>query len=231
MFFKKKKKETQTVQIQEQENEFVSFEYDESRVLYQNNFEDELNGWIDRGPGKDHYDQSKYSITVETTAEEKHSGTKCMKISGRQFGWNGATINIIDFLRTDTLKYEAMVWVKIPDNAKPCRVHLSLETNEKMSSGDIFPHFGQWNDYCDYRNILSKYRLPLNAPADESAEPWETDYPKGYTTEDGWILLRGKAEIDKRLYTSVFTYIETNGDGDANTSDIYVDDFVLLIGE
>jgi hypothetical protein len=222
MFWRKKKEK-------EQDEIVFSYDYDESRVLYKNDFENELNGWIDRGPEVNHYDANKYHISVELSNEEKHGGSRCMKISGRRYGWNGATLNIIDYLRDDIFKYEAMVWVKIPADSKPCRVHLSLETNEKLTGGGALPHFGQWDDYCDYRNILSKYRLPVCALHDAGTESWETNYPQGYTTKDGWVLLRGRAEITKAHNLSVFAYIETNGDN--NTSDIYVDDFVLLIGE
>jgi hypothetical protein len=215
--------------LKRQDDSVFLYEYDESRVLYKNEFEDNLDGWIDRGPEVNHYDINKYQVSVELSDEEKRSGTKCMKISGRRYGWNGATLNIIDYLQEDVLRYEAMAWVKIPETSEPCRVHLSLETNERLSGGGIFPHFGQWDDYCDYLNILSKYRMPVGAPADERTETWEVAYPPGYKTDDGWVLLRGKAEINKTQHETVFAYIETNGE--YNTSDIYVDDFVLLIGE
>jgi len=226
MFWKKAKaKEKET----KQDDSILSYDYDESRILYKNDFEDSLNGWIDRGPEINHFDSNKYKIIVGLTSEEKHSGSRCMKISGRRYGWNGATLNIKRYLRDGLFKYEAMVWVKIPDSSKPCRVHLSLETNERLSGGGILPSFGQWDDLCDYRNILSKYRLPVCRAKDKDAEPWEVQYPEGYTTEDGWVLLRGKAVIDKTLHESVFAYIET--DCEENTNDIYIDDFVLLTGE
>ena len=203
------------------------FEYDTPRVLYSNDFETALNGWTDRGPEVDHFNHSKYFVKIELTDEEKHRGNKCMKISGRQEGWNGATLNITPYLKENILNYEAMIWIKLRDKSSPCKVRLSLETNS-MFGGVLFPCFGQWDDFCNERGILSKYRLPLSASGTDG-DTWDTKYPAGYTTDDGWILLRGKAEIRKSQYISVFAYIET--DGETNTNDIYADDFVLLKGE
>jgi len=211
------------------------FGYNESKVLYKNDFEDSLNGWTARGPEDGHFDYEKYEVRVELSDEEAHGGKKCMKISGRTRAWNGAYLNITKLIKENIKNYEAMVWVKLRDNAEPSRIHLSLETTVKMAGVD-FPEQCWWEDYDVKSNFLSKFKLPTCIAASGSAD-WDVQYPQGYATNDGWVLLRGKINIHKSHFDSIYAFIETSGPqgeseyGGANTNDIYIDDFVLLIGE
>jgi len=213
----------------------LSFDYDESRVLYKNDFEEGLNGWTARGPEEGHFDYKKYEVRVELCGEEAHSGSKCMKISGRTRAWNGAYLNITKLIKDNIKNYEAMVWVKLRNDAEPSRIHLSLETTVKMAGVD-FPEQCWWEDYNPELNMLSKFRLPTSTATTEAAG-WDVQYPQGYATEDGWVLLRGKINIHKSHFDSIYAFIETSGPqgeseyGGANINDIYIDDFILLTGE
>jgi len=207
----------------------LDYSFSQSRVLYKNDFESGLNGWMARGPDKEHFDYGKYLIVTELTGEEAHSGKQCMKVSGRIKSWNGAILDITDYIRNDITEYESMVWVKLRDDADPCMINLSLQLVSKISGID-FPEYRLWEDYTNFSPyILSNYRLPVSA-AGSAAEKWEVNYQEGYSTDDGWVLLRGKTSIQKSDYESVSVYIETSN-GKTNTQEIYIDDFVLLIGK
>jgi len=195
-----------------------SYEPDPSRVLCACDFNTDLCEWVTRGP------LSKMSLSL--TSKTKRSGNNCLKISGRGEAWHGASLDITKYIKEGIRHYEAMAWVKVPDDAASCKVYLSLETNSKMG-GVVFPYYTQWADFDDENGILSKYRLPVGGIHGEYAE-WETTYPKGYVTSDGWVLLRGKIEINHAEHFRAFVYIETNDQGKNN--DVYVDDFVLMKG-
>ncbi|MCL2693933.1 MAG: carbohydrate binding domain-containing protein [Oscillospiraceae bacterium] len=215
-------------------SEFLDYSYDESRVLYKCGFEYDLGGWLARGPEEEHYDYGKYLVKVERTEEEAQSGSKCMKITDRVKTWNGAILDITSFIREDITEYEAMVWVKIRDGVSPCRVNLCLQTNAKVDGVD-FPWYGVWDDYSvvgEPPHILSKYRLPVSS-TEPVEEVWENRYPEGYTTDDGWVLLRGKTKIKKCHYDRIYAYLDTSisESSSVSTQDIYVDNFVLLIGK
>lgn len=222
-FMKKKKAPA------EEEKITTSFAYDEERVLYFNNFENSAQDWRPRGSSvrfsPEQAERDGYDIILERTAEEKHSGTHCLKVSGRKFGWNGAMVDLTRHLRDNVFFYEAAVWVKIPSDAPSCRVCLSLEANT-VFAGVPFQKFHYWHDFKPEHGILSKYLLPVGA-----GEPgnWDTQYQPGCYTEDGWVLLRGRAEIHKTHFDSIFAYIET--DADRCNYPIYIDDFMLLMAE
>jgi hypothetical protein len=207
------------------------FDFDESRVLYKNDFENDLGGWLSRGPEEDHFDYNKYTVKVELTDEEAHSGKQCMKISGREKSWNGAILDITKYICDGIQKYEALIWVKLPESTDSCRIHLSLQTISKIGGID-FPDYNMWDDYSSDGYLLSKFRLPVsaaNTPLINTPGHWDLRYPKGYSTADGWVLLRGITSIKKRHYDSVHVYIETT-EG-AIVRCIYADDFMLLKGE
>jgi len=206
------------------EDEIFSFEYDPARVLYHSDFDSSLSGWVARTPDPEHYEYNKYEVIAELTDEEKHSGNRCLKVSGRQMNWNGATIDITPYLKKDIFEYEAMVWVKFGEPVIPQRIFLCIETHSFVGGVD-FPYFGEWDDYAGNRGILSKYKLPVGCGPDY----WDTRYPQRYTTEDGWLLLRGKLEIRVAHHERVLVYIQTGRD-ELNTNIIYIDDFVLLKG-
>ncbi|MCL2018250.1 MAG: carbohydrate binding domain-containing protein [Oscillospiraceae bacterium] len=173
-----------------------SVKYDESKLLYRNDFETDLNGWVARGPESCHYDYLKYEVRVELTDEEYHSGKSCMKISGRTRSWNGASLDITNYLKHNVKNYVAMVWVKMRNDAAPSRVHLSLETNVKLAGVD-FPVQSWWDDYNPERNLLSKFKLPTSIVTPESTG-WDIRYPPNHVNKDGWVLLRGKININKK---------------------------------
>lgn len=220
--FKKKKTEILP------QKDILDYSYEESRVLYKNDFEQELRGWKIRGPEEGHFNYDKHEVKVELTAEEAHSGSRCMKISGRLENWNGAEIDITKYLRENKEDYEAMVWVKLREDAVPCMVNLSFQTNSRVADID-FPEFSYFGNISEANpSILSHYRLPVGTPAPENEE-WQINYPPGYVTDDGWVLLRGKVKVNVRNYEKVFVYIETSV-AESHNQDIYVDDFVLLKG-
>lgn len=203
-------------------------DFEQSRVLYQSDFDSNLNGWLVREPEVDHYDYGKYHVKIELTDEECHSGTKCLKVTDRMKSWNGTIFDITKYMRDSITKYEAMVWVKVRDGEDPCRVHLSLQKNSSI--GDIvFPEYTLWDDISQAPPyILSKFRLPVSS-TEPVKEVWENRYTPGYVTDNGWVLLRGVINIIKNHYDSVHVYIETS-ESKSSTQDIYVDDFILLAG-
>ena len=167
--FKKKKAEPEPVKIDPRDSrywrdddEIFNYEYDESRILYVNSFENGLDGWQPREPDAGHYDFGKYNVTVELTDEESRSGTKCMKITDRRYNWNGAFLDITSMIRAQVADYEVMVWVKLRPEAKSCRIRIMLETYEQIGNAQ-FPAFIEVEDYADYRGILSKFRLPVGS--------------------------------------------------------------------
>jgi hypothetical protein len=224
MFWRKREKETEQVI----EKDFFDYTYDKARVLYKDNFEGELKNWIARTPGTGHNDFNQYEVELEVTTSEKHSGTQCMRIHGRQRGWNGAALYITNYLKENIFDYEIMVWVKLRDDAKTCRVFLSIATLEVLCGVSI-PMFDHVEDYERNRGILTKFRLPVGTVDENDPKKWDIKYPDGYATDDGWVLLRGKINIRKSNFSQVYIYIETDDDGETN--DIYIDDFVLLTGK
>jgi len=205
----------------------ASYEPDPERILLRCDFNSDLCGWTIRGPGwRKEGDDSGKGIALSLDTDIKHSGASSLKITGRFESWQGATLNIADYIKESIKDYEAMVWVKIPDNAPSCKVCLSLETNSKLG-GVVFPYYEQFADFDQKNSVLSKYRLPVNGDHGEY-DAWETAYPKGHTTDDGWVLLHGKVKINRAEYFKAYVYIETNNQGANN--DIYIDDFVLLRG-
>jgi len=209
-FFKKKERQS--------ENTFTYIPPEPERVLFESSFEEDLCGWNARGGAP---------IELSLTSETRHSGSSCLKITGRDEGWQGASLDITKYMGDGLRHYEAMVWVKVPDDTPSCRVCLSLEVNSRIGSV-VFPYYDHWDDYDGVNRALSKYRLPVNGKHDKNIEEWETAYPDGYVTKDGWVLLHGKVKINHAEHFRAYVYIETNNQG-AN-SDIYIDDFVLLRG-
>jgi hypothetical protein len=207
------------------------FDFAESRVLYKNDFEDGLKGWCIRGPEEDHFDYNKYAVKVELAGNERHSGEKCMKVSGRKNHWNGAILDITKYISEGIKKYEALVWVKLPESPDSCRVHLSLQTISKLGGID-FPDYRMWDNYSSDTYRLSRFRMPVSAadnPLKDTPGHWDIRYPEGYYTDDGWVLLHGVIEIIRSHHDSIYVYIETT---EGEVADIiYADDFVLLTGE
>jgi hypothetical protein len=210
------------------ESNTFDYGYEASRVLYHNSFEEALNGWEARTIlDPDHFDYGKYKVQVEVSGEEKRSGSKCMKISGRKMNWNGATLEITSYLKQDIHEYEVQAWAKFGElysNCTPQRLILTLETHATIGGVD-FPHFEPVVDYCGKSGILSKYWLPVGSKQDD----WDCRYPEDYTTPDGWVLLRGKINIRPAHHTRVLVYFET-GEEEFNSNVIYVDEFALLRG-
>jgi hypothetical protein len=170
---------------------------------------------------------AEQKIKLSLTSEVKRSGSSCLKISGRYANWHGASIDIAKYTKEGLKNYEVMVWVKVPNGAPSCKVYLSLETNSQLG-GVVFPYYEQFKDYSQELGILSKYRLPVNGEHEPGIAEWETAYPEGHVTDDGWVLLHGKVTINRAEHFRAFVYIETNNQGANN--DIYIDDFVLLRG-
>jgi hypothetical protein len=215
-FFKKK------AQVKE---ETPSYAPDPSRILCVCNFNDDLSGWVVRGPGWQQGQEN--AINLSLTSETKRSGASCLKVSGRYANWHGATLNIAKYVKESLMNYEVMVWVKLPDDAVSSKVYLSLETNSKLG-GVVFPHYEQFQDFDPGRGVLSKYRLPVNGDHGDDYERWEVAYPKENLTSDGWVLLHGKVKINRSEHFRAYVYIETDEQGKNN--DIYIDDFILLRG-
>jgi len=224
------KKKTQPVNIlPQQEKKTTVFDYDEGRVLFFDDFKNGIGDWRPRGPSSiytpAHALNDGYEVILELTSDEKYSGEECLKVNGRKYGWNGAMLDITKHLNDNIFFYEVAVWVKIPEDAPSCRVCISLEANT-VFAGVPFQSFHYWYDYDSEKSLLSKFRLPLGTG---DPDEWDTQYPDGYTTPDGWVLLRGLAEIYKTHFDSVCVYIETSED-DCN-SPLYVDNFMLLTAE
>ncbi|MCL2637635.1 MAG: carbohydrate binding domain-containing protein [Oscillospiraceae bacterium] len=228
MPFNKLRKKKNVASEAEIKKDVFDYKYDPARVLYHNDFEKELNGWEARTIlDPDHFDYGKYEVRVEVSDEQKRSGSKCMKISGRRMNWNGATLEITSYLKQNIYDYEVQAWVKFGElntDCKPQRLTLTLETHATIGGVD-FPHFDTMEDYCGNVGILSKYWLPVGS----KPEDWDSRYPNNYTTYDGWVLLRGKINIRPAHHTRVLIYFET-GEDELNSNVIYVDDFVLLRG-
>jgi hypothetical protein len=210
---------------EESTDNIFNYEYKSSRILYHNNFGQELNGWEARTIlDPEHYDYGKYNVVVEISDEAKRTGIGCMKISGRRMNWNGATLEVTQYLSQNIHDYEVQAWVKFGEPAVSQRIILSLETHSMLAGVD-FPHFDAMEDYSGNVGILSKYKLPVGSGEDA----WDTRYPENYTTPDGWVLLRGKINIRPAHHARVLIYFETAED-ELNSNIIYVDDFVLLKG-
>lgn len=233
-FFKNKKEIVEPpVPIETEEErraKILDYSYDESRVLYHTSFEDGLGGWYPRTPREgDPLKDRQYSIKLEITTEEAHSGSKCLKVSNRHNHWNGPVLDITKYIKPDVLDYEVMVWVKIPDNFGSCLVRASYQTSDKLV-GD-FPDYHVWEDYyTEDFSVLSNYWFPVGRTDIPENYEWALNYPKEYVSEDNWVLLRGKAKIDIKKLEYVYFFIET-ADGKEENQDIYIDDFVLLTGK
>ncbi|MCL2108289.1 MAG: carbohydrate binding domain-containing protein [Oscillospiraceae bacterium] len=225
-----KKKQPDAAELETVRREAIlDYSYDQSRVLYENNFEDGLKGWEPRGPVKEHFKKYNYAVGVELTEDTPHSGSRCLKVFGRNEDWNGAVLDITDYTDDKIISYEVLVWVRLESDAEPCMLHLSLQTLSKIANID-FPEYRRLDDYTKSAPfILANYRLPTTAAA-SADEQWKVNYQPGYSTEDGWVLLRGKMKLRKSHYDKIFLYIETS-EGKINTQDLFIDDFVLLEGE
>jgi hypothetical protein len=211
----------------EQKKEGVfSYVPDPSLILCKCNFNDDLCNWTARGPTGQDVKEGSPKVEISLTSETKHSGSSCLKVTGRHMAWHGARLDIAKYTREGLRDYEAMVWVKVPDDAPSCKVSLSLETNSQLG-GVVFPFYEQWNDYSGDNMHLSKFRLPVGG-IHADAEEWEINYPPDGVTDDGWVLLHGKIRINRAEHFRSFVYIETNNQG--MNSDIYIDDFILLKG-
>jgi hypothetical protein len=200
---------------------------DPNRILFSCDFNDSLCGWVVRGPAWQEKGDTDHGIKLSLTTETKHSGNSCLKISGRYANWHGASVNVAKYVKESIRNYEAMVWVKVPDGAPSCKIYLSLETNSQLG-GVVFPYYEQFEDFDPRASILSKYRLPVNGEHDPNEADWETAYPENHATDDGWVLLHGKVQINRAEHFRAFIYIESNNQGANN--DIYIDDFVLMRG-
>lgn len=228
-FFKKRAALSKAAEEEKRIKSITDYSYDESRVLYKINFEDGLGSWRARSPYKDHFDFGKYEVKVEVTDEEAKTGKHSMKISGRYRDWNGASLDITDYMKETLYDYEVLAWVKLRDDASLCTVHVSFQAESRIANID-FPEYKYWDNYNDSDPaVLSKYLLPVSK-AQELPNERRALYPAGYVTDDGWVLLRGKAKIHKSHFECVSVYIETSGEGIHN-QDIYVDEFILLSGK
>ena len=198
-----------------------AFWYDTSKVLYSEDFENGIGNWVAR----DRVDNT--SLIAELTDEEAQSGDFSLKVSGRERSWEGVIIDITDYLRDDVLFYEVAVWVKVPETAPPARVVMSLEMHDIYDS----VWYSWLDDYDEENGILSKYFFPAGTPNPNTTELHDPLYiiPEGYSTDDGWVLLRGTFFHFLPEHKEVHFYIETIG-GRAAEMDFYIDNFVLLIG-
>ena len=224
----------------EEETDVLDYSYDDSRLLYKEDFENGIGQWQARqiGDAVEHSDYKKILekygttfITMEQTDETAYSGNYSLKVADRYAGWNGAILDITDYLSDEIDSYEAMVWVKMPEDCDPARLILSYQTNVEEFGFDV-EDYAYWNDYAGESGVYSKYMLPAGTEdpgKDENLTPFYT-YPEGYSTDDGWVLLRGTMQIVKSSYDKISVYIETT-QGNATKQNFYIDDFVLLKGK
>lgn len=199
------------------------YEPDPDRILLRCSFNEDACGWMVRGAAAETVAKN---VKLSLSTDVKRSGNSSLRISGRYESWHGPCLDIAAHVREGLQNYEAMAWVKVPDDSPSCKIYLSLETNS-MLAGVVFPYYEHFEDFNAKESMLSKYRLPVGI--DHGVyEEWETAYPEGYTTADGWVLLRGRVKINRAEYFRSVVYIETNGQG--KNSDIYIDDFILMRG-
>ena len=215
------------------------FQYDASRIVYRTDFEDGLGDWQRRMVG-DATDHSSYNTFMErhgTTyidmelSDVSKSGSYSMLIANRLTGWNGAILDITDYLLDDVSMYEAFAWVNMPDDAMPGRLHLSLQTVEYM--GGIKNEEYIWlSDFDGEGGIFSKFVLPAGTEDPGNNEDLSPFYniPEGYSTQDGWVLLHGTFPAMKILYDEFYIYIESTL-GLATEQDFYVDELVILTAQ
>ncbi|MCL2109090.1 MAG: carbohydrate binding domain-containing protein [Oscillospiraceae bacterium] len=205
------------------------FSIEPDRILLSSDFDNGTEGWTPRCGGTDpnHNDYGKYEVIVETTMEEARSPSSSLKVSGRFQSWNGATIDITDILDPNILVYEVLAWVKVPADTDlpPGRVNISMQTNVfDTAAGQEIESYDWLSDYESESGLLSKYLLPVGSP-EVPGEEYLTNYPEGYVTDDGWVLLRGLTplifldEVDK-----IQIYIENS----SSKADFYIDSFWVL---
>jgi hypothetical protein len=204
----------------------VSFR--ESQVVYMNTFENGVGNWVPRcgGTDPDHENYGMYEVIVDTTTEAVGpTGGASMKISGRDRAWNGAILEVTDIFTPDKFMYEMLVWVKMPEDAIPGRIHISYETREMVAGVEV-PGYAYWEDFEPEVGIMSKKMLPMFDEVPEgTTEDYFYTYTEGYFTDDGWVLLHGSIVILTSNYDRLFVYIETVG---APREDIYVDSVFII---
>jgi len=185
--------------------------YDKSRVLYETTFADpneicphelpEECGfcapWVARGGS---------GVLLKHTEEYAFEGSGSLLIHKRGLDWCGAKTSIYHVLPDTTTNIEVLAWVRLTDNSAPGMVIMAKETVCPTKGRRLF---SWWNDFCNERNILSKYMLPAGAPKPQDpALHWAYDIPEEQINEDGWVLLRGMGTVNKSMFSEFYIYFE-----------------------
>jgi hypothetical protein len=205
-----------------------------SQVLYMTDFSDGLGEWRPRcgGTDPDHEHYGDYEVTLELINDASSpTGGQIMRVAGRERNWNGATIDVTEQFHGSGVRFEALAWVKMADDASPGRVQMSYERheNELNNEGELVKRFEYWDDWDSSQGILSKYKLPMSA-ADDDPDTWDDNFDADedyYDFENGWALIHGAAIFVPGDFQTIYFYIETTT-GTAREQVIYIDSVYIF---
>lgn len=72
------------------------------------------------------------NVTAEQSKEAAHEGENSLYVTGRTSAWNGATINVTDYIVPNT-EYEFSIWVYVPEAASETTFQISTQIDVKDS--------------------------------------------------------------------------------------------------
>ena len=204
------------------------FKINPDRIIYSNNFDEEVGLFLPRG-----------SVKLELTPDARDG--KALSVTGRTLAWNGATINVGKLLfeefNNNVFRYEVLAWVKAVPGTESGRINLSYQLRHlrDIPCSDAHPGSNDCNRY-DYfmdfdsgENKQSKYTIPF-VQKDEFDDDYLTNYPDGYTTGDGWVLIHGifVMPVDVETMQPTVGEIHFYFENSAVTADFLIDDFYIL---
>lgn len=105
-----------------------------SQIVYQTGFEEGTDGFTGRGNAR-----------VAVTTEDKHSGDRSLKVTGRSSSWHGTIVEIPDVISGG--EYELNAWVKLVDAAEAYTIQASVDLGNSWPQFDGSPtevEPGEW---------------------------------------------------------------------------------------
>jgi hypothetical protein len=172
-------------------------------------------------------------MILEISSDFAIHGDTSLLVANRSHDWNGATLDITDFILNNESEYECFVWVKMPPGADAGRVLLSAQTNGP--DGELYRGWADYGIvYEDDPYHASKYWFPIETylmgEDGTEANPGEdAEYNIPYIYEkDGWVLLRGTTAFVKIFFDQIQVYVETK-EGHPNRQPIYMDCFTIML--
>lgn len=97
----------------------------QSEIVLQNDFEKGTEKWESRGTG---------SVSIRTSKDQAHGGTKSMKVTGRSASWQGAQLNVTKLLTAGTA-YKFTVSVKLNKGESPDLIKMTMQRGDNQFDG------------------------------------------------------------------------------------------------